>query len=202
MRCAPKKSRLSSRQLRRWAWLLLLLLPAACQPKPPAPPARAAAAPAPAGQLTARGALALAEKEAQTWNPGALLAEILSGDDIGESGTSDYWEFHFVDPGMQNKLVVVVQAGGVKPAQGGRLAAPVPALPGDWLDSKAAYQKSVAAFFAHHPDPQTFQPAWLTCDSRYSPTPHWTMLFTQPRHLPVGAMIDAKSGAFLGELSR
>jgi len=202
MRFAAKKSMIPSRKPWGGAWLFLVLGLVACEQKPTVSPAKAAPAPERAGPLTARGAFAQAEKEAQTWNSGALPAEILSGEDIGESGASDYWEFHFVEPGMQKKFVVVVQAGRVKQAQEGRLAAPVPALPEDWMDSQPAFQKSVAAFFAHHPDPQSFQPGWLVCDSRNSPTPHWVMLFSEPQHLPVGSMIGAKSGDYLGEISR
>jgi len=185
-----------------WVWLFLACVPVACRQPAAQSPAQPALPSAPGSQLTARGAYSLAEKPAQAWNASALLAEILSGDDINERGASDYWEFHFVDPEMQKKFVVVVQAERVKQAQEGRLAGSITPLPADWMDSKPAYQKSVAAFFAHHQDPASFQPGWLSCDSRNFSTPHWTMLFSQPKHLPVGSMIDAASGDYLGEINR
>jgi hypothetical protein len=183
------------------ACLIGVILLAGCRPQAPDRPGKPAAA-ARSLQFTARGAFALAEKDARAWNSAALLAEIISGEDISENGASNYWEFRFVDPGMAKEYVVVVEDRQVKESAEGGLSTPVVPLPANWMDSRPAYRKSVAAFFAHHPDPAGFQPDWLICDSRNSSTPHWTLLFSQPKHLPVGSMIHAASGDYLGELSR
>lgn len=190
--------------MRYWFARLALILAAAislwaCREKPSAPTPNPSAATRP-GALSARSAFALAEAKARLWNNGARLTGILSGQDIDHSGLSSYWEFRFVNPPQSRKYVVVVDKGKVKSEAEAGLSGPVLLLPPDWMDSAEAYQKSAAAFISRHPDHAGYERGWLMCSTAETAPAYWIMLFRQPQHLPVGSMVDARTGDYLGEL--
>lgn len=186
---------------RLWLGIIAGLLLGSCRDQAPAA-GHPAAKPGTPGWLSARAAFALADAKARTWNPGALLVGIMSGRDIGPAGASSYWEFRFTDPALRRKYVVVVEKGKVKDfKEADQIEKPAP-LPRDWMDSAEAYQKSAAAFVSHHSDHAAFARAWLVCSGEDSVPAHWTMLFQQLQHLPVGSMVDARTGEYLGEFQR
>ncbi|OGP57299.1 MAG: hypothetical protein A2V67_01235 [Deltaproteobacteria bacterium RBG_13_61_14] len=199
---AEKEPRM--RRLKHWLWpgMLAGLLLCSCREKTPGAGLPAPAKPAQPGRLSARGAFALADPKARAWNAGALLVGIMSGRDISPSGASSYWEFRFTDPEASRKYVVVVEQGKVKDAEEAlQVGKPAP-LPADWIDSAEAYQKSAAEFVSRHSDHAAFERAWLVCSGQNSVPAHWAMLFQQTRHLPIGSMVDARTGDYLGELQR